>query len=253
MTNEELIQIAETFKKILTDRATSSGFITLENYQYYRTTLISSKLKLLVPEFVKNCRTPDEYWEFIKNKFPSYAERRNYIREEFNPLLNELESLSYDNKNMLASFKDKVDSKYISQSIDLMISLQKENPTEAIGKAKELVESCCKTILETMGISYEKNDDLSDLTKKTFKILNLLPEDIDDDLPLSKTLKQILGSLRGVTSGLAELRNPYGSGHGKSATYKGLSERHAKLAVGCCSTLVTFLWDCYEFQISKKH
>ena len=78
-------------------------------------------------------------------------------------------------------------------------------------------------------------------------------EDIDDDLPLSNTLKQILGSLRGVTSGLAELRNPYGSGHGKSATYKGLSERHAKLAVGCCSTLVTFLWDCYEFQISKKH
>ena len=26
--------------------------------------------------------------------------------------------------------------------------MQSENPTEAIGKSKELIESCCKTILE---------------------------------------------------------------------------------------------------------
>jgi hypothetical protein len=61
-----------------------------------------------------------------------------------------------------------------------------------------------------------------------------------------------LGNLRGITSGLAELRNPYGSGHGKSANYKGLSERHAKLAIGCSATLVNFIWDCYEFQQNKN-
>ena len=31
---------------------------------------------------------------------------------------------------------------------------------------------------------------------------------------------------------MAELRNSYGSGHGKDAKFKGLSPRHARLAVG---------------------
>lgn len=44
----------------------------------------------------------------------------------------------------------------------------------------------------------------------------------------------------------AEIRNPYGSGHGKSAAFTGLETRHAKLAVGCSITFVTFLWDTYE-------
>ena len=103
-----------------------------------------------------------------------------------------------------------------------------------------------------MKVEYSATDDLSDLTKKTFKNLNLLPEDIDDTLPLSQTLKQILGSLRGVSSGLAELRNAYGEGHGKSDRYKGLAPRHSKLAVGAAVTLVIFLWDCFEYQKSKK-
>lgn len=38
----------------------------------------------------------------------------------------------------------------------------------------------------------------------------------------------------------------YGSGHGKPASYKGLEERHAKLAVGSSITLVEFLWCTHE-------
>ncbi|WP_211367464.1 abortive infection family protein [Sporomusa termitida] len=59
-------------------------------------------------------------------------------------------------------------------------------------------------------------------------------------------MKAILGNLRAIATNLAALRNPYGSGHGKSATYKGLEERHAKLAVGSSITFVNFLWDTHE-------
>jgi hypothetical protein len=42
--------------------------------------------------------------------------------------------------------------------------MQTENPTDAIGKANELIESCCKTILENEQIAWDKNWDMSKLT-----------------------------------------------------------------------------------------
>jgi hypothetical protein len=46
--------------------------------------------------------------------------------------------------------------------------------------------------------------------------------------------------------GLAELRNLYGTGHGKEGSTKGLAARHAKLAVGAAITLADFLFDTHE-------
>ena len=57
------------------------------------------------------------------------------------------------------NLKNKFSSEYLSQQIDLMVEMQNTNPTNAIGMAKELIESCCKTILEEMQISYSKDDD----------------------------------------------------------------------------------------------
>jgi hypothetical protein len=42
------------------------------------------------------------------------------------------------------------------------------------------------------------------------------------------------------TQGIAELRNHYGTGHGKAAGAKGLSSRHAKLAVGAAASLAVW-------------
>jgi len=154
------------------------------------------------------------------------------------------------NKNPLASLavelKEKFSSAYLSGQIDLMLKMQSGNPTEAIGKAKELVESCCKTILDENGVEWEKNWDVGQLSSAAVKLLKLMPKDIPDTAPASAEMKAILGNLRAIATNLAALRNPYGSGHGKSATYKGLEERHAKLAVGSSITLVSFLWDTYE-------
>ncbi len=124
--------------------------------------------------------------------------------------------------------------------------MQKTNPTEAIGKAKELIESCCKTILDKMDISWSKNDDVSQLTGKVLNALDLRPENVLSSDQGADSIKAILGSLRAIPSKLAELRNSYGSGHGKSASFVGLEERHAKLAVGCSTAFVDFVWSTYE-------
>lgn len=149
------------------------------------------------------------------------------------------------------NLKEKFSSEYLSMQIDLMLTMQSTNPTEAIGKAKELIESCCKTILEDNKIEWSKKWDIGQLTGETFKLLKLMPKGIPDTVPAAKEVKSILGNLRAIVTSIAELRNPYGSGHGKSAAYKGLEERHAKLAVGSSITLVGFLWDTHERRLQQ--
>lgn len=55
-----------------------------------------------------------------------------------------------------------------------------------------------------------------------------------------------------IAQNIAELRNQYGSGHGKSATFKGLQPRHANLAVLSSFTLVNFLWDSFQLYKEKQ-
>lgn len=144
--------------------------------------------------------------------------------------------------------KEKFSSDYVSTQIDIMLKMQNENPTEAIGKSKEFIESCCKTILESSQEPVNKDWNVSQLVKATMKFLEISTDNVDESTSESRTVKAILGNLHGVAGNIAELRNAYGSGHGKSATYKGLTVRHAKLAVGSSITLVNYLWDTYEWR-----
>lgn len=147
--------------------------------------------------------------------------------------------------------KGKFSSDYISTQLDIMIKMQEENPTEAIGKSKELIESCCKTILENNGVVADKKWDVVRLVDEIVKLLKITPRDIPDTVPEAMAIKAILGNLKNIAVNVATLRNAYGSGHGKSASYKGLEARHAKLAVGSSITLVNFLWDSFERQQGK--
>lgn len=58
----------------------------------------------------------------------------------------------------------------------------------------------------------------------------------------------MLGGLSSIAGGIAELRNPYGTGHGKDDGFRGLSPRHSKLAVGASVTLVEYLWDAHKWR-----
>lgn len=127
-----------------------------------------------------------------------------------------------------------------------MLKMQEENPTEAIGKAKEFIESCCKTILEKVNIELNPKWDVTNLVDEVFKYFDIMPRNINDDIKGAKSIKQVLGSLKAIAQGVAELRNLYGSGHGKSNSYRGLEPRHAQLAVGSSITLVRFMWETYK-------
>jgi hypothetical protein len=120
------------------------------------------------------------------------------------------------------------------------------DPALAIGTAKELTESCFKTILVERGVVYATGDDLLQLGKKVFKNLKLVPDEIPDAAKGADTIKRVLSNLATIVQGLAEVRGLYGTGHGKEGRTKGITPRHARLVVGAATTLVTFLFETHQ-------
>jgi hypothetical protein len=108
------------------------------------------------------------------------------------------------------------------------------------------VETCCKSILSERDISFSPSDDLPKLVRKTVQQLELTPDDIPNTAKASDTIKRLLSNMASITQGVAELRNHYGTGHGKLNVSKGLQPRHAKLAVGAASTLAVFLTETHN-------
>ena len=138
------------------------------------------------------------------------------------------------------------DTDYVLRQITRMEAAVDNDPGLAIGTAKELVETVCKTILSERGVDAEANPDLPKLVKLTAKELKLTPDHIRDDVKASESIRRLLSNLATITNGVAELRNHYGTGHGKEARTKGLSPRHARLAVGAASTLAVFLVETHQ-------
>jgi hypothetical protein len=137
------------------------------------------------------------------------------------------------------------DASYLSVQIGRIESAVATDPDLAIGQAKELIETCCKTILHEHGVQGADKLDVPALARRTMEVLQLVPEGISDTAKGSKTIKSVLGNLATVVQGLAELRNLYGTGHGKHGRTKGLQPRHARLAAGAAATLATFLLDTH--------
>ena len=119
------------------------------------------------------------------------------------------------------------------------------DPALAIGTAKELVETTCKTILSDLGENAGTLD-LGDLVKAACKHLKLLPDNVPNEAKGADAIKKTLRSLSATVAGLGEMRNYYGSGHGQDGRARGLAPRHARLAVGAASTLALFLFETHE-------
>lgn len=216
----------------------------------------SNRTKLLVDlfhhyeekmEYEFNKDYEDDFWWGSSSR---YNEKYAKLYQKCKEVVDRLEGSTVVITQTAEELKMKFSSEYLSRQIDLMVKMQVSDPTNAIGMAKELIESCCKTILDEKGIAYTKNDDVPQLADKTMDALNLLPANVQPADRGADAIKAVLGNLRAIPTKLAEIRNPFGSGHGKSASFKGLEVRHAKLAVGSSITFVDFVWSTYE--ASKK-
>lgn len=145
-----------------------------------------------------------------------------------------------------------LDVEHLNIHISRIESALISDPAQAIGSAKELIESTLKTILDGTGVEYDKrSEDIPALLKKVQKVLNLAPDDIDNAKRGSELIKRILSNLGTIASGIAELRNLYGTGHGSGPKSKGLEMRHARLVVTSSAALCEFLLSTHQSRIDS--
>jgi hypothetical protein len=138
------------------------------------------------------------------------------------------------------------DLPHLEEQIRRIENAVDKDPASAIGTAKDLVETCCKTILQDHNVAFDAEWNLTKLVKETSKVLKLLPKQMPQEINGSETIRALLTTLSQITQRTAELRNLYGTGHGKHGASRGLQPRHARLAVGASMTLVRFLFDTHS-------
>jgi hypothetical protein len=120
------------------------------------------------------------------------------------------------------------------------------DPEERIGLAKELVEAVIKTALSELGEAYDRKDDIPALSKRLNIALKLddavtLAPDADGE----QRVRRLLSGLTTIPHTLAELRNPYGSGHGRAERVAGIALL-ADLAARAADAYATFVLDLLE-------
>jgi hypothetical protein len=141
---------------------------------------------------------------------------------------------------------------YVAQQVRRLQEAAEKDPELAIGTAKEFLETLCKTILAERGVEFSKNKDLPVLVRTTIRSLAIVPPGLADPSQSEKTITVLLNNLGSIGNQLAEIRNQFGTGHGKQIQHVGLLRRHAMLAVGAATTLAIFLYECHEADAAAK-
>lgn len=123
-------------------------------------------------------------------------------------------------------------------------AIQDDDAAQAIGSAKELIESTAKVVLHELGLEVDDRSDLPDLVRAAQVAIGVHPTSVAVGPDGSDAIKRILGGATNVAMGLAELRNRgYGTGHGSGRGRVGLRARHARLAVGGAKLWCEFMLD----------
>lgn len=148
-----------------------------------------------------------------------------------------------------------LDSEYVRNQISMMEGSVETNPYVAIGKAKELIETTCKSLLDIFNITYTDKTDLPKLFNMTFEQIGLSSkkDSLKRDTQANVLSRNILGSNVNIVKNMAELRNKFGDGHGRPNTFPRLPSRYARLAVGSAITVVEFMISTYEQVYGAKY
>ena len=133
----------------------------------------------------------------------------------------------------------------IEEHLDRIRRSVDNDPAQAVGSAKELIESTAKVVLLERGTTWdERKDDMPALITKAQKALLLHPSAATPGPDGSDAVKKILGGAAAVALGVAELRNRgFGTGHGPAGQRTGLGVRHAHLAVNAAVTWCQLMLD----------
>jgi len=229
-------------KRICELRAEHKGFDN-EGYEKIRLELLSEpSLKPKLPLFIEICETLEDFWFHVrKPKFEHYIERRQFLNEQFEPVISFLEKQSKVPSDGVTSAEFvEIDWDYVTDTWQKMLDRRNTDPAGAITSAKTLLEDVCKHILDESGTSYFKNEDLPNLYYKASQMINLHPSQHTENVD-----KKILGVCNSSVLAVGEFRNKYADSHGKGKTGIYPDQDYVRFVVnisGIVATLMIEKW-----------
>lgn len=129
----------------------------------------------------------------------------------------------------------------VNVEFDRAISNIESNPREAISAACNILESVFKVYIEEEKLDMPNKMDLKPTWAVVRENLNFDPSSVED-----RDLKEILGGLAGVVSGVGALRTHASSAHGAGKKIYNVEPRHARLAVHSAHTIALFVLESWE-------
>ncbi|MDB5103160.1 MAG: abortive infection protein [Fibrobacteres bacterium] len=199
------------------------------------------EIKEMLPRFIYTCRDLEQFWAFIKHKYPSYKERKQFLWDEFGKVIVHLESLQNPSSKNIETAIVSFNAEGVHTAWSKALSRRVEDPAGAITSARTLLETVCKHILDDSEISYAEDADLPKLYRLCSESLKLAPSQHTEEI-----FKQILGGCTSVVVGLGALRNKMGDAHGNGRKNSKPSTRHAHLAVNLAGSMATFMIESWE-------
>lgn len=118
------------------------------------------------------------------------------------------------------------------------------DPAAAIDSSKNLIESLCKVILESLSVGYTDRDDLPALFRRTCDELGITSESVPGSGRGSDAVRMMLRTLSTTVQAVGEARNAIGDGHG-SLTASPAEPRHARLAFNATVAVCEFIADTW--------
>ena len=191
---------------------------SLPDYDFarLRTELLSNpQTRTHITDVVRKYRDQPQFWQFIKNKFPSYRERREYVWAQFAPLLEYLEIQDRSPGVMpISATLEAFDPNNVHPAWQKALDRRSHDPEGAITAARMLLETVCKHILDAdEAATYPDDADLPKLWALTAETLNLAPHQHQEAV-----FKGILGNCQSIVNylGLSETRSVTRMGRGEN-------------------------------------
>ena len=241
MLPKDPVERATVLQNLMIANATHEAFDESIYLQLRKEYMQDSSTKNLLPKFIRTSRSSRELWAHFKGYADTYRERRVYIYNSFQPLLEFLERREQIPSDVLTTEKLRsLEFAAIQREWEKALAKRVDDPEGAISSARTLLETVCMHILDESGIDYSKFD-LPELYKHTAELLNLAPTQHEEEY-----FKKILGGCHVIVENLGTLRNKIGDAHGKGRSKVRPAPRHAALAVNLAGTMTTFIVETWK-------
>lgn len=152
--------------------------------------------------------------------------------------------------------ESKFNTEFVRYRLQELEKQMKNDSAGSIGTSKDLLESVMKMMLDSEHVSYTtvagKTDNIPALWKKVQRTFKLDPKEMQNT-KVGNNARKILSSISQIILGMDELRNSFGTGHGRNSEFNQLPIRYGNLTASLTISLIVFLTETMKARQMKGY